>query len=554
MENNINEKDPIEGPDIPTSEIVEKAVENGDSLTKKGKKITKEETNKFLEANKENIEKINWDEIIFDDPETKWIPTVTKDDIEVYSTITREFVGDMSIDAWLEMSKIEINEYLKIKDNPDEDPKYLESCKKTAEGAKELLALIQIQVKDLRKEFVDNQVAESAIKAAVLKTLHDFIIKRWPIVAKNDEEKRKIIAEFEKNEIVNMYVIPIFQGSVIRDHKRFVLDDIYRLSPENIDLDAYNFTNAVSTYVKFLNSDNIDVSSIITKDFEFMNFFVITVLYSVYKYGDKDFVTKNIKNITDETLKSLDETMNPNEEVADIYKNISEITFKLIEKWSKDINSLEKLSNDILKSLNKDKKFVFYYNKNDHDIEKVFSDIIANIPSIEGTKMGPWNTYYRVIRKLNLLLTFDQLNKLGKEKGIDSDDFKSAAFNVIIKLMKYMYESHFTRFISDFISYLNTNINSKESREIFFKTSMNMLNVIHSFGFKASYNSEEKENVAPKIYELAKVKMGEKIYKTTIIDDKTDILLRDVDLKEVKRNYASIVDTVLDDIYNYVDK
>lgn len=550
MENNVNEKDPIEGPDIPTSEIVEKATENSDSLTKNGKKNAKEETNKFREANKENIEKINWDEVVFDDPETKWIPTVTKDDVEVYSAITTEFVGDMSIDAWLEMSKTEINEYLKIKDNVDEDPKYLESCKKTAEGAKELLALIQIQAKDLRKEFVENQVTESAIKAAVLKTLHDFIIRRWPIVAKNDEEKQNIIDEFEKNEIVNMYVVPIFQGSVNRDHKRLIKDKIYRFSPENIDLDAYNFTDAISIYVKLLNSDNIDISSIISKDFEFMNFFVITVLYSVYKYGDKDFITKNIKNITDETLKSLDETMNPNEEVADIYKNISEITFKLIEKWSKDISNIEELSNNTLKSLSKDKKFMFYSDKNNRDIEKVFSDMIANIPSIEGTKLGPWNTYYRVIRKLNLLLTFDQLIKLGKEKGTDTDDFKAAAFNVIVKLMKYMYESHFTRFVSDFISYLNININSKESREIFFKTSMNMLNVIHSFGFKVSYNSEEKENVAPKIYELAKNKMGEKIYKTTIIDEKTDILLRDVDLKEVKRNYASIVNTVLEDIYN----
>lgn len=536
-----NSESTIEGKDIPTTEIVEKAT--GDKKAK-----ANIDTDKFLEANKEEIDKINWDEVKYEDEE-KTIPLVTKDDIEVYNAVTSEFVGDMAIEMWVDMAKQEINEYndlAKRENELQEDEKnYFKSLKNTAKSSKELLALIQTQSIQLRKEFIENKVAETTIKASVLKTLHDFIIKRFPLIP---EVRIKKTEEYEDQMNKFMYIIPIFKQSVDRDFDR-IKEDVRNNRFNNLDSDAFDYTAAISTYVKNINvKENLDISQIIAKDFEFMNFFVITILYSVYKYGDKDFVTNTIKNIDEKTLKSLDETMIPSIEGIK-YENISKIVFEILNIFIETPEIIKTIADTIEISLISDKHIKFYKTENKSYMD-VFTEMIKNIPSIEGERLGAWNSYYRSIRKLNLYFTFNELYELGQKNGTTNDEYKAATFNVIIKYIKYVYEHHYTRFISDFVDYLKTAINAKDAREIFFKTSMNYLNAVHSFGFKSSYNKEEGENVAPKIYELAKHRLG-KAYDTTIVDETDDILLKDVNLDNVKIEYSKIVLASLEE-FKYV--
>lgn len=526
--------DNTEGTDISTKEIVKK--------TDKKRVALNQATDKYLDENKDKIDKINWDEIKYED-EAKTIPLVTKDDIEVYSAITSSFVGDMDLESWVTMSKGEINEYNELMKNYDTleepDKKYADSLKDTAKSSKELLALLQTQAKDLRKEFVENKIAETAIKAAVIKTLHDFIIERYPL----PPEKKLGMKETYENQMSKlMYVLPIFRQSVDRDYTRgvFVKDkDLYRLSPYSVTSDAQDYTIAISIYLKMLGKqDNLDLSSILEKDFDFMNFFIITILYSVYKYGDKDFVLKNIKNIDEKTLNSLDTTMNPSNFLEEKYCSLSDLVFTTIDKF-KNTETIEKIINIIDSALKIDKTFKFY-NKTISDYKDIFTEMIKNIPTIIDNKIGAWNKYYRTIRKMNLYFMFNDLLKLGKEKGVDSEEYKAGSFNVLIKYMKYNYEHHFTRFIVDFDDFLKMDVNSKESRDIFFKTCINETNVLHSFGFKTGFDIESEEYKAPKIYEHAKAKMG-KLYDTTIVDESDDIILKDVDLREVKEAYADIV-------------
>ena len=273
------------------------------TVDKKMKKSFGKQTDEIAEKFKEDIEKIEWDKIVYED-EAKLIPLVTQDDIDIFTSITSEFVGDMDISSWVSIAKEELKEYQEMKSRELEldadELKYMINMEETVKSSKELLALIQVDAKNLSKDFEENKIAETAIKAATIKTLRDFILKRYPIVNEKDNFINKIENDINKH----MYVIPTFKRLIDREYRRINSKEYNRFSSSVIGDDALFYTQAISTYVKMLGADavNIDLSALIAKDFEFMNFFVITVLYSVYKSAKPDFVLKNIKNIDEKTL------------------------------------------------------------------------------------------------------------------------------------------------------------------------------------------------------------------------------------------------------------
>ena len=78
------------------------------------KKTFSEKTDEIADKFKNDIEKIDWDKVIYED-ENKQIPLVTQEDIEIFSSITDEFIGDMDINSWVNIAKEEINEYIELK-------------------------------------------------------------------------------------------------------------------------------------------------------------------------------------------------------------------------------------------------------------------------------------------------------------------------------------------------------------------------------------------------------------------------------------------------------
>ena len=535
------------------------------TVDKKMKKSFDEQTDEIAEKFKEDIEKIEWDKIVYED-EAKLIPLVTQDDIDIFTSITSEFVGDMDISSWVSIAKEELKEYQEMKSRELEldadELKYMINMEETVKSSKELLALIQVDAKNLSKDFEENKIAETAIKAATIKTLRDFILKRYPIVNEKDNFINKIENDINKH----MYVIPTFKRLIDREYRRINSKEYNRFSSSVIGDDALFYTQAISTYVKMLGTDavNIDLSALIAKDFEFMNFFVITVLYSVYKSAKPDFVLKNIKNIDEKTLESLNKTMDLNGHFTSMengpFKQINESVEKL-SVLLHDVNNIDKIVKNIDTALNSDKNFRFWKKNVEESIKQenkdnkelytsILSKLVKNIPSIENDKIGSWVRYYRTIRILNLYLTFSDLKSLllNTDINVTTDVVDSAVFNVVMHLVKREYDHNFSKLVVDFNGFINETINSADSRDVFFKTSMNFLNVIHSFGFKSYYTEEDKD-----IYKLAKEKMGDKLFASTIVDENDDIVLKDVDLTSTKNEYYNLVLEVLNNLIKSIE-
>lgn len=535
------------------------------TVDKKMKKSFDKQTDEIAEKFKEDIEKIEWDKIVYED-EAKLIPLVTQDDIDIFTSITSEFVGDMDISSWVSIAKEELKEYQEMKSRELEldadELKYMINMEETVKSSKELLALIQVDAKNLSKDFEENKIAETAIKAATVKTLRDFILKRYPIVNEKDNFINKIENDINKH----MYVIPTFKRLIDREYRRINSKEYNRFSSSVIGDDALFYTQAISTYVKMLGADavNIDLSALIAKDFEFMNFFVITVLYSVYKSAKPDFVLKNIKNIDDKTLESLNKTMDLNGHFTSMengpFKQINESVEKL-SVLLHDVNNIDKIIKNIDTALNSDKNFRFWKKNVEESIKQenkdnkelytsILSKLVENIPTIENDKIGSWVRYYRTIRILNLYLTFSDLKSLllSTDINVTTDVVDSAVFNVVMHLVKREYDHNFSKLVVDLNIFINDTINSADSRDIFFKTSMNFLNVIHSFGFKSYYTEEDKD-----IYKLAKEKMGDKLFASTIVDENDDIVLKDVDLTSTKNEYYNLVLEVLNNLIKSIE-
>ena len=535
------------------------------TVDKKMKKSFDKQTDEIAEKFKEDIEKIEWDKIVYED-EAKLIPLVTQDDIDIFTSITSEFVGDMDISSWVSIAKEELKEYQEMKSRELEldadELKYMINMEETVKSSKELLALIQVDAKNLSKDFEENKIAETAIKAATVKTLRDFILKRYPIVNEKDNFINKIENDINKH----MYVIPTFKRLIDREYRRINSKEYNRFSSSVIGDDALFYTQAISTYVKMLGADavNIDLSALIAKDFEFMNFFVITVLYSVYKSAKPDFVLKNIKNIDDKTLESLNKTMDLNGHFTSMengpFKQINESVEKL-SVLLHNVDNIDKIMKNIDTALNSDKNFRFWKKNVEESIKQenkdnkelytsILSKLVENIPTIENDKIGSWVRYYRTIRILNLYLTFSDLKSLllSTDINVTIDVVDSAVFNVVMHLVKREYDHNFSKLVVDLNIFINDTINSADSRDIFFKTSMNFLNVIHSFGFKSYYTEEDKD-----IYKLAKEKMGDKLFASTIVDENDDIVLKDVDLTSTKNEYYNLVLEVLNNLIKSIE-
>ena len=95
---------------VTTDEIKEQTSDEKED----SKKTFSEKTDEIADKFKENIEKIDWDKVVYED-ENKQIPLVTQEDIEIFSSITDEFIGDMDINSWVNIAKEEINEYIELK-------------------------------------------------------------------------------------------------------------------------------------------------------------------------------------------------------------------------------------------------------------------------------------------------------------------------------------------------------------------------------------------------------------------------------------------------------
>lgn len=530
----VSKNEGINGDDVTVTEVKEKELAKN-----------KETTDKVLEKLKDEVNKIDWDKVVFEDEE-KLIPRVTDENVEIFEGITSQFAGEMGIKSWISIAKTEIEEYkemMKRESELDKDElKYFNNLKDSVQSSKELLALIQIDAIKMEKDFSENKIAETAIKASVIQTFHNFIIDRYPII----DNKNEVIHKYEDEMKKYSFLIPIFNQCQDRVCKKHAFWD-----KDAVENAAFNYTCAISTYVKMLKgSDNIDISSIISHDFEYMNFFTVIILYSIIKHDrDSEFAKNILKNIDEKTEKTLDGTLSLYGILGSLeFNDVNSLVKECIKNLSKK-EIVESLKSKYLDVLLDDKTFMTYcYDQGTHNLkepEVILKDLVLNIPQIVDDKIGPWARYYRIIRVLNMYLAFNDMSKV-IDKGENTEE---AAFNVLLKIVKDRYDYLFTSFVTDFNTFIKETVNAKDSRDLFFKTSMNFINIMHTFCFKSSFTEEETHEEGY-IYKVAKRVMGQKNFDNTVVDESEDVMLKELNVQQTKTEYIKTVKNVLSSIKN----
>ena len=172
----IVEKTEEDSTDVSTEEIVDNAMKKEDI-----DKIDAE-AKEYLEKHSKEAE-IDWDKIEFEDEE-KNFPKISKEELDVFCTISEGFIDRESVETYIRIAHADIENYLEMKQLVDsgeateDDKDYYDSLSKSKENSRIILATIQQDGRKLDKEFKESRIAEDLIKAVTLKACSDYIVKK----------------------------------------------------------------------------------------------------------------------------------------------------------------------------------------------------------------------------------------------------------------------------------------------------------------------------------------------------------------------------------------
>ena len=181
----------------------------------KVKKIIADQREYLLQKAKESD--LNWDEIEID--EDGHTPKITDEDKAIYAAATDDIFDAETLDVFISSATANIDSYIEMKGAIDagvadeDDLEYFETVSKMYEDSRVVLAMIQKGARDLVKELNENQVTESVIKGATLKTIRDFIVSKYRYTgipnncALKDISKYDRTKEIEDNILKTMFPV-----------------------------------------------------------------------------------------------------------------------------------------------------------------------------------------------------------------------------------------------------------------------------------------------------------------------------------------------------------
>ena len=527
-----------------------KDIVSGDD--EKVKKIIADQREYLLQKAKESD--LNWDEIEID--EDGHTPKITDEDKAIYAAATDDIFDAETLDVFISSATANIDSYIEMKSAIDagvadeDDLEYFETVSKMYEDSRVVLAMIQKGARDLVKELNENQVTESVIKGATLKTIRDFIVSKYRYTgipnncAPKDFSKYDRTKEIEDNILKTMFPVVLLSESIHRDMVKFKKSPTNNgiLSPEYFADHSKWFVFGLQTYLTAVSKDNpnnIDMTKVIYRDFRALDFINPVVTYALAYTKHPIGVAMKFE---ESSLDSMKNTLNPNDMFVDdmtgLVRAVDETVNTLLNNLESNISRAKNivLEDKIWSELSAEEKEKF-------DDYTSFITVISNkFPQIDGLRISPWGKVFSFMEKYQNYTDFKTLSE--EKDKVSEEEFKSKAFIVVMNIAKRFFIWKYADIIDD----INTSIKEsvpKHSRDFMFGAVINSIVLQHNLAFKTPF--DPLTNAAgDQLYELAEKTFSPVDYKLLIGDKKNDILLRDVNLCESRRAYLKLTAYILE--------
>ena len=527
-----------------------KDIVSGDD--EKVKKIIADQREYLLQKAKESD--LNWDEIEID--EDGHTPKITDEDKAIYAAATDDIFDAETLDVFISSATANIDSYIEMKSTIDagvadeDDLEYFETVSKMYEDSRVVLAMIQKGARDLVKELNENQVTESVIKGATLKTIRDFIVSKYRYTgipnncAPKDFSKYDRTKEIEDNILKTMFPVVLLSESIHRDAVKFKKSPTNNgiLSPEYFADHSKWFVFGLQTYLTAVSKDNpnnIDMTKVIYRDFRALDFINPVVTYALAYTKHPIGVAMKFE---ESSLDSMKNTLNPNDMFVDdmtgLVSDVDETVNTLVNNLESNITRAKNivLEDKIWSELSAEEKEKF-------DDYSAFITVISNkFPQIDGLRISPWGKVFSFMEKYQ---NYTDFKTLSEEKGnLSEEEFKSKAFIIVMNIAKRFFIWKYADIIDD----INTSIKEsvpKHSRDFMFGAVINSIVLQHNLAFKTPFDPATNA-AGDQLYELAEKTFSPVDYKLLIGDKKNDILLRDVNLCESRRAYLKLTAYILE--------
>ena len=540
------EKTEEDATDVSTEEIVDNAMKKEDI-----DKIDAE-AKEYLEKHSKEAE-IDWDKIEFEDEE-KNFPKVSKEELDVFCTISEGFIDREAVETYIRIAHADIENYLEVKklvdsgEATEDDKEYYDSLSKSKENSRIILASIQQDGRKLDREFKESRIAEDLIKAVTLKACSDYIVKKYRLSNSwrpSSDERHKIDnTEFIMDELLNkMYIAPLFHNIIERDRIKSEVSMKYNLFGSkfyNSHLD--DFAEAVRVYIRQgkLDFDKLTIEKILTSDMKTFEFMRLPMVWALKKFNTSIASVKEWE-MTPEEEEKISSRMNPN--------NLFETELKELANWIDDTIDLlldptvaengMKLAMDIIQKDPFTKKIASDPNYDWSNSEKVMMDIAELIPeNVTKQNFSSWAVIYKYLQKYERYYLFYNLSTTIKSDKIDADKKRVSTFTVLCGLVEDYYMFMVGELITSMNGFLYEAGYNGETQNIMFSTVMSNFICQHELGYRQKLITEgEDQNVSGDgLYDLAENLLKDKF--TYIIGNKNDdILLKNVNLIETRRTY-----------------
>ena len=544
--------------DISTEEIID------NSMKKEDIDKIDAEAKKYLEKHSKEAE-IDWDKIEFEDEE-KNFPKISKEELDVFCTISEGFIDRESVETYIRIAHADIENYLEMKQLVDsgeateDDKDYYDSLSKSKENSRIILATIQQDGRKLDKEFKESRIAEDLIKAVTLKACSDYIVKKYRLNnswrSSSDERHNIDNTKFIRDELLNkMYIAPLFHNIIERDKIKSEVSLKYNLFGSkfyNSHLD--DFTESVRVYIRQgkLDFDKLTIEKVLSSDMKTFEFMRLPMVWALKQFNASIQSVKEWE-MTPEEEEKISSRMNPNNlfdtELKELAKWVDD-TIDLLLKPSVTENGM-KLAMDIIQKDPFTKKIAVDPNYDWSNSEKVMMDIAELIPeNVTKQNFSEWSVIYKYLQKYERYFLFYKLDTTNKSNEFDSDKKRVNTFNVLCGLVEDYYMFMVGELITSMNSFLYESGYNGETQNIMFSTVMSNLICQHELGYRQKLITEgEEQNVSGEgLYNLAEDLLKDKF--TYIIGNKNDdILLKNVNLIETRRTYIKDCTELIQFIY-----